>query len=234
MYGITYNDKHSYKDFDVTILKNRTIEVPVKNKVVESVPFMNGNYDFSNLYGSPTYSNRKLEYTFLIKAKNSTLLEIKKIQLDIWLYGTNEKTPLVDDNLKGFYYLAECVDSKINEETNTFMTVTYTFEAYPFRIGDTYEGNNLWDSFNFEIDILQDTSFNVDGTKTVDIYNTSSIDIEPTIIASSSFEIIRNGKTFKVNAGEYKGFMFRLKKGNNKLTLKGNGTIEFKFRKEVL
>ncbi len=51
MYGISFNDKHSYRDFDITILNTRVIETPSKIKIKETVPFMNGSYDFSNLYG---------------------------------------------------------------------------------------------------------------------------------------------------------------------------------------
>ena len=108
------------------------------------------------------------------------------------------------------------------------------FSAYPFKISTTYEGNNLWDSFNFEVDVLQDTKFTVNGSSNVNIYNSSAIDIEPTIIASSKFEIIKDSKKFIVEAGESKDYRFKLKKGENNITLRGNGTIEFRFRKEVL
>ena len=43
-----------------------------------------------------------------------------------------------------------------------------------------------------------------------------------------------DNKTFKFQAGETKDYRFRLKKGENSLKIKGEGTIEFKFRKEVL
>ena len=97
-----------------------------------------------------------------------------------------------------------------------------------------FEGNNLWDSFNFESDVLQDTKFTVNGYSNVNIYNSSAIDIEPTIIASSNFEIIKDNKKYVVESGTSKDYRFKLKKGDNNITLKGNGTIEFRFRKEVL
>ena len=48
------------------------------------------------------------------------------------------------------------------------------------------------------------------------------------------FEIIKDSKKFIVEAGESKDYRFKLKKGENNITLRGNGTIEFRFRKEVL
>ena len=85
MYGITYNNKHSFNDLGLTVLNTRVVETPSKIKIAETVPFMNGSYDFSNLYGSNCYNERKLEYEFLIKARNSTELEFKRMQVDQWL-----------------------------------------------------------------------------------------------------------------------------------------------------
>ena len=233
MYGISYNNKHSFNDLGLTILNTRVIETPSKIKITETIPFMNGSYDFSNLYGSNCYTERQLEYEFLIKANNSTELEYQRIKIENWLLSSNTKTPLIDDNIIGYYYKAECISAEF-EEMNNIGKLKATFIAYPFKIGEAYEGNNLWDSFNFELDVLQDTKFTVNGASSVSIYNPSVIDIEPEIIASSQLEITLDNKKYVVEVGTSKDYRFKLKKGNNNITLKGNGTIEFKFRKEVL
>ena len=233
MYGITYNNKHSFNDLGLTVLNTRVIEAPSKIKITETIPFMNGSYDFSNLYGSNCYTERQLEYEFLIKACNSTELELKRMEIDQWLLSSNSKTPLIDDNLPGYYYKAECISAEFEDLIN-IGKLKATFTAYPFKIGESYEGNNLWDNFNFELDVLQDTKFTVNGISSVSIYNPSVIDVEPEIIASSQFEVTLDNKKYVVEAGTSKDYRFKLRKGNNNLTLKGNGTIEFKFRKEVL
>ena len=233
MYGITYNNKHSFNDLGLTVLNTRVIETPSKIKITETIPFMNGSYDFSNLYGGNCYTERKLEYEFLIKANNSMELEFKRMSIENWLLSSNSKTKLFDDNISNYYYLAECESIDFEDLNNVGKLKAY-FVAYPFKIGKYFEGNNLWDSFNFELDVLQDTKFTVNGSSNVNIYNSSAIDIEPTIIASSEFEIIKDSKKFIVEAGESKDYRFKFKKGENNITLKGNGTIEFRFRKEVL
>ena len=53
MYGIKKGNKHSFIDFGLTI-KSKSIGMPSKNKVKETIPFMNGQYDFSELYGGQT------------------------------------------------------------------------------------------------------------------------------------------------------------------------------------
>ena len=233
MYGITYNNKHSFNDLGLTVLNTRVIETPSKIKITETIPFSNITYDFSNLYGSNCYTERKLEYEFLIKADNNMSLEFKRMEIENWLLSSNTKTKLLDDNIHDYYYLAEC-ESVEFEDLNNIGKLKAIFIAYPFRISEHYEGNNLWDSFNFELDVLQDTKFTVNGTSSVSIYNPSVIDIEPEIIASSQFEIILDNKKYTVKAGASKDYRFKFKKGANNLTLKGNGTIEFRFRKEVL
>lgn len=232
MLGIYLNNKHSFKDFGLTI-KSKEIEIPKKNKIKETIPFMNGSYDFSNLYGGPTYSERELKYVFNLKARNKIELNSKKIAITNWFMENSIKKTLFDDAIPGYYFLAECEDINTNESGN-YIDLSVTFMAYPFKIGDSYEGNNLWDSFNFETDILQDRSYEVNGSSTIDLYNLSAIDIEPVIISSSQFEIVLDNKTYIVESGESKDYRFKLKKGNNQMTLKGTGTIEFRFRKEVL
>ena len=233
MYGITYNNKHSYDDLNLIVLDTRVIETPSKIKITETIPFRNGSYDFSNLYGGGCYSERKIEYEFLVKADSRQKLEYLRTYIDNWLLNTNEKTVLMDDNLKDYYYLAEC-ESVDYEDLIKNGKIKAIFTAYPFKISSAYEGNNLWDNFNFELDVLQDTKFTVNGSSNVNIYNSSAIDIEPTIIASSQFEIVLDNKKYIVESGTSKDYRFKLKKGNNNIALKGNGTIEFRFRKEVL
>ena len=233
MYGITYNNKHSFNDLGLTVLNTRTIKTPSKIKVTQTIPFSNITYDFSNLYGSNCYTERKLEYEFLIKADNNMSLEFKRMEIENWLLSSNTKTKLLDDNILDYYYLAEC-ESVEFEDLNNIGKLKAIFIAYPFRISEHYEGNNLWDSFNFELDVLQDTKFTVNDVLNVSIYNHSSIDIEHVVVASSQFEVIKDNISYLFEAGENKNYRFKFKPGVNNLTLKGNGTIEFKFRKEVL
>lgn len=233
MYGITYNDKHSFKDLGITILNTRTIGTPSKVKITQTIPFMNGNYDFSNLYGDNCYTERRLEYEFLLKSNSNAELEFKRMLVDSWLLENNTKSPLYDDNVAGFYYLAEC-ESVEFEEINNIGKLKAYFIAYPFKISNNYEGSDIWNEFNFEYDILQDTKFNVKGNIETSIYNASIIEIVPTVITTSEFEVVLNNKKYSINRGSSKDYKFKFKKGENKLTIKGNGVIEFRFKREVL
>ena len=233
MYGITFNGRHSFNDMGYKILSNREIKSPSKIKVKKSVPYMNGSYDFSNLYGGNCFTDRVLEYTFLLRATSNKNLEAVRMDCENWLMGTNEQTKLIDDNMNLYYYLAECENIEF-EDMGIIGKLTATFNAYPFRLYGWVEGNDLWDRFNFELDVSQEVKFNIEGSKDIVLYNQGATHVKPTIIASSDMEIVKDDITYSIEKGKTNDWQFVLGVGENYLTVKGTGTIEFEFRKEVL
>ncbi len=231
-YGIRFNNLHSYDDLGLIVL-DKKITTPTKTKIKENIPFMNGTYDFSDLYGGNCFSERTLEFTFKLKHNNRIGLEFIKTKIENWLMGTNTQVKLTEDDLPGYYYLAEC-ESTDFEDFIRFGKLKATFTAYPFKICDYEEGDIAWDDFNFELDVLQDTLFNISGSKIVSIYNSSATNITPSVICSSSMEVVKDGVTYRFNGGSSKDYRFELSIGENNMTIRGNGSIEFKFRKEVL
>ena len=233
MYGITYNGKHSFNDLELIVLNTRVVEAPSKVKIIETIPFSNITYDFSNLYGNNCYNERVLEYEFLIKANKSTDLDFKRMVVENWLLGSSGKSQLYDDDTRGYFYNAECIKTDF-EDLGNIGKLKAIFNAYPFKIKSTHEGEDIWDTFNFELDMLQETLFEVNGSKTITLYNEGAIDIEPYVITTSDFKVTLDGKEYSFKEGTTKTYIFKLKRGANELTLSGNGSIEFKFRKEVL
>ena len=55
--GITINGKQSYNDFDLYI-NERTIGQPQKHSMRQTVPFLNGFYDFTKINGEPSWEQR--------------------------------------------------------------------------------------------------------------------------------------------------------------------------------
>lgn len=231
MFGITYKNKHSYKDFNLTI-KSKDISPPTKKKVKGTVPYMNGSYDFSGLYGEQTYEERVLNYVFNLQCNSKLELDTQKIKILDWLLNSF-KTILKDDVIPGYYFNAECEDVSFKEDGSN-AEINTKFIAYPFKISLYDEGNIYWDDFNFELDYMQETKFDVAGSKTVEIINLAAKKITPTVICSTPFDVIQKGITYKFNTGTTKDWRFTLDKGLNNLTLNGTGNIEFVFRKEVL
>lgn len=232
-FGITFNGLHSYDDFGLTVAE-KTIGNPSKIKTKERVPHSNQVYDFSGIYGGQEYEERQLTYVFNVKDYDKRMIAIKKIESLNWIMNVNEKTKLVDDYIEGYYFLAEVEEAPDFEEMRFHGTLTVTFTAYPFKIGELEEGNDIWDTFNFLLDVAQITEFRVRGRKNVILYNVGANIVYPIIRATSPMQIIKDGITYNIQAGEIESRVFFLNIGENPMTILGSGTISFHFRKELI
>lgn len=238
MYGISFNGKHSYNEMGYTMpADGRDIGFPIKEKIVVKVPFSNVEYDFSELYGSQTYDSRTLKYTFnVLKRGNWTpqALHVEKTKLINWLMNSNGRKKLYDDDIPGYYFLAEVESGASFEDDFETGTLTVTFRTYPFMIAELYEGNDIWDSFNFELDVAQTTDFTVKGTVSIVLINAGTPDVTPEIKTANPMKIIKDGVTYTVPAGVTKDKNFVLKSGENSMKITGSGTISFRFYKELI
>lgn len=230
--GIEINNTHTYKDLGVSI-SSKTIGAPTLNRITESVPFMNGIYDFSNLYGEETYDERVLQYEFDLSDISKTKINYKKIKL-INFFQKNQNTILKDDSIPGYFFYLEKMTNHSFKESGLEAKLSISLSAQPFKIRTYEEGNIPWDDFIFDLDTLQKTKFNVQGSKDIKLYNESAKSITPIIVSDSEMQILKNGVTYIVSKGEIKDYRLNLNIGENKLTINGNGNIEFKFRKEIL
>jgi len=237
MYGFRFNGKHTFDDFGITIAE-KDIGYPEKEKIKVKVPFSNVEYDFSEIYGDQTYTERPISFTLNVLDKHvlNDTQRINAIETSLanWLMNSSGKQGLYDDAIPGYYYLAEVESGMSFDELWNYGTLTVKFTAYPFMISELQEGNDLWDTFNFELDVFQVTEFNVNGTLDVILYNVGTPGLSPKIEASASMEIIKDGITYNVPSGTTESEDFRLKSGENHLTVNGNGTIKFTFFKELI
>lgn len=235
--GIRYLDQHSWEDNDLTI-SSRDIGHPNKNKIKQELPFSNKIYDFSELYGSQVFEERQLTYTFdIMKPRvidTNWKLNTIKTKVVNWLSRSSGKQPLFDDVYPNYYFLAEVESGADFEENWTYGTLSVTFTAYPFMIKEKPEGNDIWDTFNFELDVAQFTTFDIQGSQSITLINNGSPDVVPKIIANNSFTIIHDGKEFKVRPGTSEDLDFVLSPGANRMTIRGTGRIEFLFHQELI
>lgn len=235
--GITFNGKHSYRDMGVTMTGDRVIGYPNKRKVKVAPPFSNVTYDFSELYGDQVYEERTLTYRFNMinyHQLNYAGVQHEATKIVNWLMNSNGKKKLIDPDVPNYYFLAE-VEGGVNlERFITHGVLDVTFIAYPFKISELAEGHDIWDDFNFELDMSQILTHTVNGTKTITLYNTGTPSVVPTIITSAPMKVTKDNVEYSFDAGTSKSDSFQLASGEHKLTLKGNGTIEFVFYKELI
>jgi phage-related protein len=236
MYGITFLGKHSFKDMGFTI-SEKEIGFPNKEKIKIKVPFSNVEYDFSELYGSQTYTTRALTYTFNVldrNGNNKEKMNSLKTVLVNWLMNSRGKQKLYDDAIPGYYFLAEVENEASFQENWDTGTLTVEFTAYPFMISELPEGHDIWDSFNFVLDVSQVVDFNVNGSLDITLINPGTPNVTPEINTSSSMKIIKGAIEYTIQAGKTKDQDFILESGENRLKIIGNGTISFTFYKELI
>lgn len=232
-FGITFNGKHSYNNFGLTVA-SKNIGNPTKIKRKERVPFSNQIYDFSNLYGGQEYEERPLTYVFNLRNYDKIDLSYMKIEVLNWLMNTNGKVILKDDYIPNYYFMAEVEEAPNFNEMKYGGTLTVNFTAYPFKIAELREGHDIWDEFNFLLDYAQDTSFTVNGSLDVALYNPGAEILYPKIISSAPMQIIKDGITYNVPTGNTVSYDFYLPLGESKVKLVGNGSIEFEMYKELI
>ena len=229
--GITKGGKHSYRDFGMT-LKSKNIGNPKKRKIKETVPYMNGQYDFSMLHGDQTYEERSLQYVFNLIDQNKELMNARKVAALNWLEAGCQEI-LWDDAIPGYYFLAECTDIDF-KESGRIGELTATFTAYPFKIQQAEAGELLWDDFCFLTDYLQETRFTISGITSIDLYVNSAAQITPMVSCSADMSILMGDTQYSFPPGDTQDYRFQLACGLNQLTVTGNGIIEFHWHNEVI
>lgn len=233
--GITFRGKHSFKDFELVM--EFFEDLGANQKVIrDEVPFMNGSYDFSTVgsLGDNVYTNRAMRARFGYKSYNKAALRIKYDQVVSWLLD-GPPAELIDDNQPDLNYVAKVEQYPSKEEFLRIGKLTVYFIADSFKKGVNLEGSESipWDTFNFEIDYLAPTQFDVNGTQIITLYNSGRI-VTPEVIVSSDMQCTLNGYTATFTTAKKKDWYFRLKHGENQITVTGSGAIKFNWRKEML
>ena len=230
--GVTFNGKHN-KDFNIA-MERKSIQSPSKKKIKDSVPFMSGSYDFSTIgsNGEITYNEREITVTFGLPANNKEQLQVLYSKILEWLVDVG-KQKLIFDDIKDYYYMAEVEDVTSFEQTMEFGKLEVKFVANPFKYSIYYIGNDIWDTFNFEEDRVQDVSFDIVSNATISLYNPGRT-VRPIINCSSPMTLIQNGKSHNLLIGDNKLYGLYLISQANTLIINGTGRITFTFRKESL
>ena len=216
-------------------VKERDIGKPNKKKDgLDSVAHSSIVYDFSELYGGDAYEERVLRYTLNIIGSNETRTSSQFLETEFNNFiFSKPQFRLIDEVFPGYYFLAEVREGTDFSPILSVGELSVTFHCYAFRIKESREGSPYWDDYTI-LDRYQETIFTVQGTQTIQLYNDGSNYVIPTVVASSNFQVTLNGVTYPFSAGSITIDIFTLSEGLNILTVTGNGTIEFRFHKELI
>jgi len=195
---------------------------------------MNGFYDFSTIgsNGEIVYNQREIIIKFGIDTANRKALYVQYSKILEWLVDVGQ-TQLILDEINDYYFIGEVENIPTFQEIIMFGELEVKFTCEPFKTSIGYVGNDVWDTFNFEEDVVQDMSFNVVSTKTLSIYNAGRL-ITPIINSSAAMTAVIGGKTYNLGIGDNKIYGLKLQNGYNSIIINGTGLVKFLFRKVVL
>ena len=203
--GITINNKHSFRDFDLYI-SEKNIELPKKEIITDTVPFMSGYYDFSNILGGSVFKERVLEYTFDLLATATKSLEELKTDIAMWLMN------VYDDELEGFHFVGSFESCEWTED-DEYGELKVTFKCQPFKIADE------------ETEIVLEA-----GTNAIDY---DGLPINLSVISTGSTSITIGTAT--VNVGTTKATLsVPLTNAGLEVGYSGEETVTLSYRKEVI
>lgn len=108
----------------------RQIGEPPKDDRTERVPYSNITYDYDALYGSSSYGERTLTYTFDIVNRNRRDVQFLLTALRHRLSWSGVRD-LHDSAFPDYHFEAHAPTVKAEDGQHTVLTVTVTFKALP-------------------------------------------------------------------------------------------------------
>lgn len=211
--GIRINDKHSYGDFGL-YLKSRNIGLPEKKSIRETVPFMNGYYDFSALNGAPAWNERIIEYSFDVINDSPVELDFFVSHVLDW-FGNVHDADIFDDTVYLYHWHGSYNSAKVNwDETGLKAEISVSFVVHPFKIAD---------------DPIE-TSMTV-GTYTI---TNMGMAVAPYVRSDASAAIQIGTYVSSIPANEKMKLEIDLARGDNTVIVTGSGTVILSYYEEVL
>jgi len=226
--GFSFNNRHNHDEG--VVMHSKSIESPSKKMIKESIPFMNGSYNFSTVgsNGEIVYGERSITIIIGLPANSKEQLQNIYSRTLAWLMDVGQ-SQLIFDDIPDYYYMAEVESSSSFSQVMEFGMLSVTFVAEPFKTSIEKEGQDIWDIFNFEEDYAQDVTYTVSNTLTVTVYNKGRI-VTPIINVSAAMTVVAGGKTYNLAIGDNKFYGLRFKNDANILVFNGNGIAKIIFR----
>ena len=211
--GIRIHDKHSYGNFGL-YLKSRNIGLPEKKSIRQTVPFMNGYYDFSALNGAAAWGERIIEYSFDVTNDSPVELDYFVSFVLDWL-GTIHDADIYDDTTYGYHWHGSYDKANIEWDASGLQAeITVSFVVHPFKIADNPTQHKL-----------------TAGTHTI---TNPGMAVAP-IVKSTAVAAIQIGNyVSSIPANEEIKLEIDLERGANTVLITGSGTVTLSYFEEVL
>ena len=231
--GFTFGDYNSTENG--MFLISRDAPTPDEKEIVESVPYMQGVYDFSTLNGGERYfDNRQITYQVMLfnedyGTRKGAEQEIKRSLMSL------KTQALYDTHDTGYHWLGKAKSVTVEDDAkmNT-LAATITFDCYPFAIYNRLEGSDVWDDVYFPHWVFQQISFSVPNESSADLINIGSKTVMCSINVVGKVTVTGDFGSVTLTDGNHDDTIIVLAIGENHLQLSGNGNITFNFYREEI
>lgn len=228
MYGITFDDKHTYKDFGLSCVSVDVGMPPVKKKRID-LKGADGVLDLTNIFGRTLFNNRKLTFKFDHEEKNYRVWASHLSAVANFLHGRSRKVIL--DNDPNYYYEGR-ITVKGTKSNKPFSLLTVEIDAAPYKreLRDAKDYCWNWDTFSFLDGVIREYyDLIVDGSYVLTMIG-SEMPVTPVFLCSSAMLLEFDGNTYELEAGENKIYEIVIGEGAYNLTFTGNGIVSVSYR----
>ena len=231
MNGVSFNSKHSYKDWGLLLKSRPIISPPTPKTIYIDVPASDGVIDLTeSMTGEVKYENRKITCEFNVIDARERWSNIYSEILD-YLHGREMHVILDEDPT--YQYIGRFVvnEWKSNKVTSTIV-IEGSVEPYKMELFSSLEDWE-WDSFNFETGIIRDyKDLKVDGELTFEIEGRRKSVVPEFIVKSddgTGLKVEFEDMTYDLTDGTNKVLNIIIKEGMNTLNFTGNGYVSIDY-----
>lgn len=226
MRSVDFDGKNSLTDLGV-ILEQFTISPPEPKTYKVEITGADGSIDLSEALtnGDIKYKNRKLTFTFSMLGDDRKILSAYTKLMDA-LHGRRFEHIVLSDDA-GYYYTGRVTAEKLTAEAlKGTITVQCDVEPYKYNWGDDW----LWDPFDFENDIANETADLTVNGKLHYTYVGLRKKYVPYFVADAAMTVTFHGVTYQLSEGTNKIFDIEFCEGENVLIFNGQGTVTIENR----
>lgn len=214
--GIKFGDYHTADDWEL-ILNQKSIGTPKPKTVYVQIEGRDGDLDLSEaLTGEIKYENRPASFVFLLtegsyEDRNDLISEILGA-----VHG--KRLAIVDDDDPDHYLIGRCnVTGISNNRAYGEMVIECECEPWRYSVTETTQ-----------------TVSASNTSKNVNLINSGTKTVIPEITVSNTVTLTIGSSSEDLTSGTYKLLSLILKTGVTTVTVKGSGTVTFKYREAVL
>lgn len=225
-HSITIGEKNTWDDWHLIPTSRPLVNPPKAKMSFVDIPGADGTLDLSTvLTGQVLFSDRVGSWEFAVE-NGFREWQILYSEIMAYLHGNKFKIILEDD--PNYYYEGRLSVNAWNSQKD-WSTIVIDYELNPYKKYNSVEGAWIWDTFNFETDIIRYyKDLTVDGELNLTVFG-DRMKIIPTIFVSAPMEVTYNGTKYKLKVGGNKIENIILEPGKNRMLFSGKGKVDIEF-----